>query len=278
MPTVSEIMDTMDYGPSVEDNGAVRDWLKQHERFGHFIDGNFTPAGRGFVTSDPATGETLAQISQGTAEDVAAAVKAARKAQPKWAKLTGYERASYLYAIARVIQKRERFLSVLESLDNGKPIRESRDADIPLVVRHFYHHAGWAELMADEFPDHSAIGVAGQIVPWNFPLLMLAWKIAPAIAAGNTVVLKPAEYTPLTALAFAEICQEVGLPRGVVNIVTGDGGSRRGACRGRCGQDRLHRLDRGGARHSRRHRRNRQAADAGTGRQIALHRDGGCRS
>ena len=223
MPTVSEIMDTMDYGPSVEDSSAVRDWLKQHERFGHFIDGSFTPAGRGFVTSDPATGETLAQISQGTAEDVAAAVKAARKAQPKWAKLTGYERASYLYAIARVIQKRERFLSVLESLDNGKPIRESRDADIPLVVRHFYHHAGWAELMADEFPDHSAIGVAGQIVPWNFPLLMLAWKIAPAIAAGNTVVLKPAEYTPLTALAFAEICQEVGLPRGVVNIVTGDG-------------------------------------------------------
>ncbi|WBU54596.1 aldehyde dehydrogenase family protein [Paracoccus sp. SCSIO 75233] len=223
MPTVSEIMETMEYGPSVEDSTAVRDWLAKRERFGHFIDGSFTNAGRGFVTTDPATGETLAQISQGTGEDVSTAVKAARKAQPKWAKLGGHERARYLYAIARTIQKRERFLSVLETLDNGKPIRESRDADIPLVVRHFYHHAGWAELMADEFPDHTAIGVAGQIIPWNFPLLMLAWKIAPAIAAGNTVVLKPAEYTPLTALAFAEICQEVGLPRGVVNIVTGDG-------------------------------------------------------
>ncbi|WBU65691.1 aldehyde dehydrogenase family protein [Paracoccus aerodenitrificans] len=216
-------MQTMDYGPSVEESSAVRDWLAKRERFGHFINGSFTDAGRGFVTTDPASGETLAQITQGTAEDVAAAVKAARKAQPKWAKLSGHERAQYLYAIARTIQKRERFLSVLETLDNGKPIRESRDADIPLVVRHFYHHAGWASIMGDEFPGYAPLGVAGQIIPWNFPLLMLAWKIAPAIAAGNTVVLKPAEYTPLTALAFAEICQEVGLPDGVVNIVTGDG-------------------------------------------------------
>ncbi|MFD1796377.1 aldehyde dehydrogenase family protein [Paracoccus aurantiacus] len=223
MPTVSEIMQTMEYGPSVEDSSAVRHWLKANPKFGHFINGSFTKPGEGFDTSDPATGTVLARISQGTAEDVDAAVKAARRAQPKWAGLPGHERAKYLYAIARTIQKRERFLSVLESMDNGKPIRESRDADIPLVVRHFYHHAGWAELMADEFPGHSAIGVAGQIIPWNFPLLMLAWKIAPAIAAGNTVVLKPAEYTSLTALAFAEICQEVGLPKGVVNIVTGDG-------------------------------------------------------
>ena len=223
MPTVSEIMQTMDYGPSVEDSGAVRDWLAAKGAFGHFIDGSFTAAGPGFTTRDPSTGEALAEITQGSAEDIAAAVKAARKAQAKWAALPGFERAQFLYAIARTIQKRERFLSVLESLDNGKPIRESRDADIPLAVRHFYHHAGWAELMADEFPGHSPIGVAGQIIPWNFPLLMLAWKIAPAIAAGNTVVLKPAEYTPLTALAFADICREVGLPKGVVNIVTGDG-------------------------------------------------------
>ncbi|MFV0294467.1 MAG: aldehyde dehydrogenase family protein [Paracoccus sp. (in: a-proteobacteria)] len=223
MPTVSEIMEVMDYGPSVEDDNPVRDWLRRHERFGHFIDGAFTPAGRGFVTRDPSTGEDLAHVSQGGAEDIAAAVKAARKAQPKWARRSGYERGQYLYAIARMIQKRERFLSVLESMDNGKPIRESRDADIPLVVRHFYHHAGWAELMADEFSAYTALGVAGQIIPWNFPLLMLAWKVAPAIAAGNAVVLKPAEYTPLTALAFAEICQEAGLPKGVVNIVTGDG-------------------------------------------------------
>ena len=223
MPTVSEIMQTMEYGPSVEDSSAVRDWLKAHPSFGHFINGAFTAPGRTFPSVNPATGEDLAQISQGSAEDVDAAVRAARKAQPKWAALPGHERAKFLYAIARTIQKRERFLSVLESMDNGKPIRESRDADIPLVVRHFYHHAGWAELLADEFPAHSAIGVAGQIIPWNFPLLMLAWKIAPALAAGNTVVLKPAEYTSLTALAFAEICQEVGLPKGVVNIVSGDG-------------------------------------------------------
>ncbi|MFV0411081.1 MAG: aldehyde dehydrogenase family protein [Paracoccus sp. (in: a-proteobacteria)] len=223
MPTVSEIMETMEYGPSVEDAGAVRDWLKARGRFGHFIDGSVTRADQTFETRDPATGDLLAEVSQGTADDIAAAVKAARKAQPKWAGLSGYERAQYLYAIARTVQKRERFLSVLETLDNGKPIRESRDADIPLVVRHFYHHAGWAELLAEEFPNHAAIGVAGQIIPWNFPLLMLAWKVAPALAAGNTVVLKPAEYTPLTALAFAEICQEVGLPKGVVNIVTGDG-------------------------------------------------------
>ncbi len=223
MPRIQEILETMDYGPAPEAAGAVLDWLKARARFGHFIDGAFTRPGETFATDNPATGEPLAEVTQGTADDVAAAVKAARAAQPGWAKLAGHERATWLYAIARHIQKRERFLAVLETLDNGKTIRETRDIDIPLVARHFYHHAGWAELLEDEFPGATPLGVCGQIIPWNFPLLMLAWKIAPALAAGNTVVLKPAEYTPLTALAFAEICAEIGLPKGVVNIVTGDG-------------------------------------------------------
>ena len=223
MSQVSEIMQTMEYGPSVEDSAAVRDWLSRRGRFGHFINGSFTKPGETFETRDPATGEVLAHVTQGSAADVAAAVKAARKAQKGWAALSGTERARYLYALARHVQKRERFLSVLEVLDNGKPIREARDIDLPLVARHFYHHAGWAELRDTRFPGHTPLGVCGQVIPWNFPLLMLAWKVAPALAAGNTVVLKPAEYTPLTALAFAEICHEIGLPAGVVNIVTGDG-------------------------------------------------------
>lgn len=223
MTKVSEIMQTMDYGPSVEDSAAVRDWLSRRGRFGHFINGAFTRPGQTFETRDPATGEVLAEVSQGSEADVKAAVKAARRAQKGWAALSGTERARHLYALARHVQKRERFLAVLESLDNGKPIREARDIDVPLVARHFYHHAGWAELREARFPGHTALGVCGQIIPWNFPLLMLAWKVAPALAAGNTVVLKPAEYTPLTALAFAEICAEIGLPAGVVNIVTGDG-------------------------------------------------------
>ncbi|TWI36800.1 aldehyde dehydrogenase family protein [Paracoccus sulfuroxidans] len=223
MTSVSEIMESMEYGPSVEDASAVREWLKARGPFGHFIGGSFTKPAESFDSIDPARSEVLAQVSQGSAKDVARAVRAARKAQPGWAALGGHERARFLYAIARTIQKRERFLSVLETLDNGKPLRESRDIDVPLVVRHFYHHAGWAELRDSEFPGHAPLGVCGQIIPWNFPLLMLAWKVAPALAAGNTVVLKPAEYTSLTALAFAEICQQVGLPAGVVNIVTGDG-------------------------------------------------------
>ncbi|MDM7459616.1 MAG: aldehyde dehydrogenase family protein [Paracoccus sp. (in: a-proteobacteria)] len=223
MTRVSEIMQTMEYGPSVEDSGAVRDWLAARGRFGHFIDGAFTDPGETFETRDPATGEMLAHVTQGSPDDVAAAVAAARRAQPGWAALSGHARARFLYALARHVQKRERFLSVLETLDNGKPIREARDIDVPLVARHFYHHAGWAELCDTQFPGHTPLGVCGQIIPWNFPLLMLAWKVAPALAAGNTVVLKPAEYTPLTALAFAEICRDVGLPQGVVNIVTGDG-------------------------------------------------------
>jgi aldehyde dehydrogenase (NAD+) len=226
MPSITEILDTMDYGPAPEANGHVLDWLAAHaDGFGHFIGGAFTRGVTFFDVSNPATGEKLARVAQGAAADVDTAVKAARKAYGPWSKLAGHQRAKHLYAIARIIQKRERFLSVLETMDNGKPIRESRDIDIPLVARHFYHHAGWAELIAEEFPDHRPVGVCGQIIPWNFPLLMLAWKIAPALAAGNTVVLKPAEYTPLTALAFAEICREAGLPAGVVNIVTGDGGT-----------------------------------------------------
>ncbi|RJE87927.1 aldehyde dehydrogenase family protein [Paracoccus onubensis] len=224
MTTITDILSSMDYGPSPEDSSIAGDWLDRHSAgFGHFINGAFTKPGKTFTVNNPATGKALAKVTQGTAADVNAAVAAARKAQPKWAALSGHERARYLYALARHIQQHSRFLAVLESLDNGKPIRESRDIDIPLVARHLYHHAGWAELIADEFPGAEPVGVCGQVIPWNFPLLMLAWKIAPALAAGNTVVLKPAEYTPLTALAFTEIAAECGLPKGVLNIVTGDG-------------------------------------------------------
>ncbi len=223
MNTIAEILDTMDYGPAPEDAGIVTAWLADNPVLGHFIDGSFTPPGETFAVTNPATGAALAQVTQGTEADVDRAVKAARAAQPKWAGLSGHDRARHLYALARHLQQHARFLAVLESLDNGKPIRESRDIDVPLAIRHFYHHAGWAELVEDEFPGLKPHGVAGQIVPWNFPLLMLAWKVAPALAAGNTVVLKPAEYTPLTALAFARIAAECGLPRGVLNIVTGDG-------------------------------------------------------
>ena len=226
MLNVKQILETMDYGPAPEASGHVTDWLALHGAgFGHFIDGAFTPSrsGKQFEVANPANDLVIARVAQGEAADVDAAVRAARGAFPTWSKLSGHARARHLYAIARLIQKRERFLSVLESMDNGKPIRESRDIDIPLVARHFYHHAGWAELMASEFKGYGPLGVCGQIIPWNFPLLMLAWKIAPALAAGNTIVLKPAEFTPLTALAFAEICREAGLPAGVVNIVCGDG-------------------------------------------------------
>src|SRR5713226_1606143 len=217
---------TMEYGPAPEDPREALAWLDRHgRRFGHFINGAWQApaAGTYFDTTDPSTGEKLATVAQGSAMDVDSAVKAAPAALPAWQSLTPHARARYLYALARQIQKHSRWLAVLETLDNGKPIRESRDIDIPLVARHFYHHAGWAQLLEQEFPGYIACGVVGQIIPWNFPLLMLAWKIAPALATGNTVVLKPAEFTPLTALAFAEISREIGLPAGVVNIVTGDG-------------------------------------------------------
>ena len=222
--TVKEIFETMEYGPAPESAAEALAWLvDQGDKFGHFIDGAFTKPGQGFESRNPATGEVLATLTQATQADVDAAVAAARKAQPKWEKLGGPARARYLYAIARLIQKHARLFAVLETLDNGKPIRESRDIDIPLVQRHFYYHAGMAQLMETEMPDAQALGVCGQIIPWNFPLLMLAWKVAPALAMGNTVVLKPAEYTSLTALLFADICMQAGLPKGVVNIVTGDG-------------------------------------------------------
>jgi aldehyde dehydrogenase (NAD+) len=217
---------SMEYGPAPEDPREAVLWLERHgRRLGHYIAGAWQAPveGQYFDSTDPSTGETLASVAQGSVADVDAAVAAARGALYAWHSLSGHARARYLYALARLVQKHARRLAVLETMDNGKPIRESRDIDIPLVARHFYHHAGWAQLLGQEFPGYTACGVVGQIIPWNFPLLMLAWKIAPALAAGNTVVLKPAEFTPLTALAFAEICQEAGLPAGVVNIVTGDG-------------------------------------------------------
>ncbi|MGB3336419.1 MAG: aldehyde dehydrogenase family protein [Devosia sp.] len=224
MNKIAQIFQSLDYGPAPEGPDQAIAWLDSHGRkFGHFIDGKWTKPGKTFSSDNPASGESLAQITDGTSEDVNAAVKAARTAFKSWSAVSGYERGKYLYAIARAIQKHARLFSVLETLDNGKPIRESRDIDIPLVARHFYHHAGWAQHLSREFPDAVPYGVCGQIIPWNFPLLMLAWKIAPALAAGNTVVLKPAEFTSLTALLFAEICERVGLPKGVVNIVTGEG-------------------------------------------------------
>ena len=216
----------MAYAPAPESTSAAEAWLDSHERcFGHFMGGRWTAIAEDALmpTLNPASGKVLARISVGTAEDVDAAVRAAGKAAPAWQALSSHERARYLYALARLIQKHARTLAVLESLDNGKPIRESRDIDIPLTARHFYHHAGWAQLRGQAFNGREPWGVAGLIIPWNFPLLMLAWKVAPALAAGNTVVLKPAETTSLTALYFAELCQQAGLPDGVVNIVTGAG-------------------------------------------------------
>ncbi len=226
MTSVAEIFETMAYGPAPESDKAARQWLAEHEgTFGQYIDGRWTPPSPDalFDVHDPATGKLLARVTQGSAADVDAAVRAARGALPAWGGLSGHARARHLYALARAIQKHARLLAVVESLDNGKPIRETRDLDIPLVARHFYHHAGWAQLRASEFAGHEGVGVVGQIIPWNFPLLMLAWKVAPALAAGCTIVIKPAEFTPLTALLFAEIAHEAGLPTGVLNVVTGDG-------------------------------------------------------
>ncbi|MFD8865187.1 aldehyde dehydrogenase family protein [Streptomyces sp. NPDC059590] len=212
-----------EYAPAPESRSVV----EIAPSYGLFIDGEFAEAadGKAFKTVSPATEETLSEVAQAGAEDVDRAVKAARKAFGKWSALPGAERAKYLFRIARIVQERSRELAVLESLDNGKPIRESRDVDLPLVAAHFFYYAGWADKLdyAGYGPNPKPLGVAGQIIPWNFPLLMLAWKIAPALAAGNTVVLKPAETTPLSALFFADVCRQAGLPKGVVNIITGDG-------------------------------------------------------
>lgn len=226
--SIKEIYQTMEYGPAPESNKESVAFLDSHKRkFSLFINGKWTKPSSGeyFESFSPATTQNLAQIAEANEKDVDDAVKAAKKALKPWVELGGHGRARYLYAIARQIQKHSRNFAVLESMDNGKPIRETRDIDIPLVARHFYHHAGWAQLMDTEMKDYKEIGVIGQIIPWNFPMLMLAWKIAPALAMGNTVVLKPAEFTSLTALLFADICKQVGLPDGVVNIITGHGGT-----------------------------------------------------
>jgi len=223
--TVAEIFQTMEYGPAPESDAEARRWLASHreQQFGQFIDGVWTHPGKTFDVIDPSTAAVIARVSQGTKSEVDAAVAAARAALHAWKGLSGHGRARHLYALAREIQKHSRLFAVIESMDNGKSIRETRDLDIPLVARHFYHHAGWAQLFETEFTGYTAVGVIGQIIPWNFPLLMLAWKVAPALAAGNTVVLKPAEFTPLTALLFAEIAAEAGIPPGVLNVVPGDG-------------------------------------------------------
>jgi aldehyde dehydrogenase (NAD+) len=222
--TVMDIFASMEYGPAPEAAAPALQWINEHQPFGLFINNQWVkPSSGAYLDSiNPATGRLLAQVASANSDDVDAAVKAAGAAFEDWSKTPGHVRARYMYAIARHIQKHSRLLAVLESLDNGKSIRETRDIDIPLVARHFYYHAGWAQLMATALPGYEPVGVVGQIIPWNFPLLMLAWKIAPALAMGNTVVLKPARYTPLTALKFAEIIQEIGLPAGVVNILTGE--------------------------------------------------------
>lgn len=224
---IRELLEHLDYGPAPESDVNVRAWLDSHGRqFNHFINGSWEiPAGgEYFETIAPATGEVLAKVALGNEADVNLAMESAQNAFPAWSGLSGHERAKKLYAIYRAIQKHARLFAVLESLDNGKTIRETRDIDVPLAARHFQYHAGWAIKYSLEFPNHKPGGVVAQVIPWNFPLLMLAWKIAPAIAVGNTVVLKPSKFTSLTALLFAELLkEEVKLPAGVVNIVTGDG-------------------------------------------------------
>lgn len=214
----------MEYGPAPEARNEADAWLAARD-FSKvlFIDGAWKAAsgGKTFETSEPSSGKLLAKVSDAGAADIDAAVAAATKALPKWSASSGYVRAKVLYALGRAMQRHQRLFAVLESIDNGKPIRESRDIDVPLAIRHFIHHAGWAQALDRDFPGHKGVGVVGQIIPWNFPLLMLAWKIAPALAAGCTVVLKPAEFTPLTSILFAEICERAGVPKGVVNIVQG---------------------------------------------------------
>ena len=224
MITVKNAFKKMDFEEALESNIESLEWISEHNgQFGHFIGGNFTKPKNLFKTINPFNKKEIAKISQGTVADIKKSVQAARSGFEKWQSIGAFQRSKYLYAIARYIQKDARTISVLESMENGKSIRESRDIDIPLAARHFYYHAGWAQLLDEEFENYSPVGICGQIIPWNFPLLMLAWKVAPAIAAGNSVILKPAEQTSLTALYFAEICKRIKLPAGVVNVVTGDG-------------------------------------------------------
>ena len=214
----------MEYGPAPEARNEADAWIAGKDfSKALYVNGSWVAAtgGKTFDVLEPSTGKLLAKVADAGKPDIDAAVAAAAKALPKWQATSGYARARVLYAIGRAMQRHQRLFAVLESIDNGKPIRESRDIDVPLAIRHFIHHAGWAQSLEKEFPDHKPAGVVGQIIPWNFPLLMLAWKIAPALAAGCTVVLKPAEFTPLTAILFAEICERAGVPKGVVNIVQG---------------------------------------------------------
>jgi len=224
MDKVIKNFQNISYGPAPEDSKEVNSWIKNLKNpNNHFINGKFvkSSSSKKLNVINPSTNKKIATLSVASKKDVNAAVSAAKKAHIKWSKLSSFDRSKYLYALARLIQKNSRFISVLETIDNGKPIRETRDIDIPLVARHFYYHAGWAARNTNN--SDNSIGVVGQIIPWNFPLLMLAWKIAPAIALGNTVVLKPAEYTSLTALYFAELCEKAKIPQGVINIITGDG-------------------------------------------------------
>ena len=224
MDKVIKNFQNISYGPAPEDSKEVNSWIKNLiNPKNHFINGKFvkSSSSKKLNVINPSTNKKIATLSVASKKDVNAAVSAAKKAHIKWSKLSSFDRSKYLYALARLIQKNSRFISVLETIDNGKPIRETRDIDIPLVARHFYYHAGWAARNTNN--SDNSIGVVGQIIPWNFPLLMLAWKIAPAIALGNTVVLKPAEYTSLTALYFAELCEKAKIPQGVINIITGDG-------------------------------------------------------
>ncbi len=224
MDKVIKNFQNITYGPAPEDSKEVNSWIKNVKNPNNiFINGKFVKSfsSKKLNIINPSTNKKIATLSVASKKDVNAAVSAAKKAHTKWSKLSSFDRSKYLYALARLIQKNSRFISVLETIDNGKPIRETRDIDIPLVARHFYYHAGWAARNTNN--SDNSIGVVGQIIPWNFPLLMLAWKIAPAIALGNTVVLKPAEYTSLSALYFAELCQKAKIPQGVINIITGDG-------------------------------------------------------
>lgn len=223
---LTQEFEQLNYSQALESDSEAQAWLAKHNsRFGHYINGAFVsqPDADLIEVHNPCDSKRLAHIEIASKEQVEYAVNCAKKAQPSWYALGGFGRAKVLYALARSLQKYARLAAVLETLDNGKPIRESRDADIPLAIRHFYHHAGWAKLQEQHFPNHAPVGVAAQIIPWNFPLLMLAWKVAPAIAMGNTIVIKPAEQTPLTAMLFAQICDEAGVPSGVINIINGAG-------------------------------------------------------
>merc|ERR1719391_1242979 len=226
-PSVTSLFASMEYGPASESRKVADAWLDKHQRhFGLFINNEWVHPDGGrktYETRSPGSGTILASTTQGTSEDVDTAVEAASKAFKTWSALSGFERAKHIYSLARHVQKHSRLVAVVEALDNGNSIRETRDADTAVVVRHLYHHAGWAQLMSEEMSSWKSVGVIGAIVPWNFPLMLLVWKVAPALAMGNTVVLKPATYTRLSALLFAEICAEAGLPKGVFNVITGGG-------------------------------------------------------